>query len=402
LFVFAVLATTLPAIAAPEELTLPADPPSHRTAALEEIWRLGGEEDDEVLLGVVTSGVTDEAGNVYLVDRQLSQVLVMSPDGELLETLGREGEGPGEMRQPHGLFVTPSGIGVVQGFPAKVVFINSDGTPGGEATLGGEASEGGFNFTRELFCEQDKLIGALGRGAFDMNAGTSTTTSYIAVMDMEGNTEASFAENVEESDFQKMVFDEEASWGEYESWCASPRGLIFSAADREEWAINVRDLQGNLVRTISRPFSPRVRSKQDKEDAAGDMVIVINGRRQVPENKALDTDAAIQNLNAADDGRLFVTTCFQTRTHLETGTAACYDVIGPDGAFIEELTLTFPGFDPEEDALVWIDGERFLMIRNYESAQAAMGAGRDGDEEEEEEDLGDAEPLEVVFVRIAG
>jgi hypothetical protein len=42
----------------------------------------------------------DADGNVWIVDRRLSQVLVVAPDGTLLRTIGRDGEGPGEFRLP--------------------------------------------------------------------------------------------------------------------------------------------------------------------------------------------------------------------------------------------------------------------------------------------------------------
>ena len=385
---------------AAETVTLPAEPPAGRTAVLQEIWRLGGDNEDDPLLGLVFDGARDDRGNTYLVDRQLSQVLVIGPDGEPTATLGREGDGPGELRRPHGIFVTTTGIGVAQGFPGKVTYLAFDGTPAGEAVIGGDANEGGFHFMRELYCAGGKLVGASGRGAFDMEKGTSKTTSAISVMDMEGNIEASFAEHVDENDFQKFVFDEEKNWAEYDAWCVGAQGLVFSAAARDRYLINVRDFAGNLVRVYERPFTPRTRERQDKDEVGSDLRIVVNGRRQEPEVRALDTDAAIAFLNAAADGRLFVTTCWDVRDRLETGTAGRFDVISPAGEFVEQLTVTFPGFDPELDRLAWLDGEHFLVIRNFDSAQDAMDAG--GDQEEEPADFADAEPLEVILVKVAG
>ncbi len=87
--------TATVALAAPAIITLPADPPSTRSVELVEQWRIGGEDDEEILLGVIFDAVIGTDGSVYLIDRQLSQVLVISPDGELLTTLGRQGKGPG-------------------------------------------------------------------------------------------------------------------------------------------------------------------------------------------------------------------------------------------------------------------------------------------------------------------
>ena len=86
------------------------------TIAPEELWRLGGDDEDEdVIFGVLTSIATDSEGNVYLLDMQLSQVYVYSSDGEYLNTIGREGEGPGEFRRAGDMFIAPDGnVAVMQ------------------------------------------------------------------------------------------------------------------------------------------------------------------------------------------------------------------------------------------------------------------------------------------------
>lgn len=386
---------------AAEVVELPADPPARRTAALEEVWRVGGEEDDEILLGFVTGGTLDGDGNVLLIDRQLSQVLVISPDGELVATLGREGDGPGEMRRPHSIFVADDRIGIVQGFPGKVVFLDFEGLPAGEMRIGGEAAEGGFHFTRGLRCVGDDLVVQSGRSTFDRDSGKRSSHNSLAVMAMDGTVKATLVEHDDEASMDRFVFDEAANWAEYDSWAASSQGLVVTTAERDAWALNVRDLAGNHLRTLRRPFETRKRTSEDKDEVASGMRVVINGRRQEIENKALDTDPAIADLQAAADGRFFVTTCWHEDERLDTGVAACFEVIDPEGAFVEELTLTFPDHDPTMDRLLFLDGVHFLVLRNFEDARDAMRAGFD-DDEEDEEDLGDVEPLEVVLVRMPG
>jgi hypothetical protein len=49
-------------------------------------------------------------GRIYVLDRSSSNVRVFAPDGSYLRTLGREGQGPGELRRGgvSGVFVTPT------------------------------------------------------------------------------------------------------------------------------------------------------------------------------------------------------------------------------------------------------------------------------------------------------
>ncbi|MFH2051794.1 MAG: 6-bladed beta-propeller [bacterium] len=378
------------------DIQLPASPPSSRTVDLVEQWRVGGEGDEDVLLGLVQTAVMDADGNTYLLDRQLSQVLVISPEGEWIDTLGRQGEGPGELNRPHGLILMDSGqIAVIQGFPGRITLLNRDGTPGGEINIG-EASEGGFNFVRELALVQGKLIGTTGRGTFDMEEGKSRTVSTLSVMDLEGKELAEIARHEQENDFQRRVFDEAANFSEQDQWTVSPQGVIYTAPERDAYAINARNLDGELLHTLRRDFSPRKRNEEDKQQLTDGMVIVMNGRRQEIESKTLDHDPAVMGLDVADDGRLFVTNCFDRRSELPEGCGARYDVISPEGSFIEELTLRVPDFNREYDNLVFLDGTHFMHLKNVESARDAMMAAFGGGEDEEDEEA-EAEPLEVVM-----
>ena len=65
---------------------------------------------------------------------------------ELVNTLGRQGSGPGEVNNPGDFVLMPDGtLGMVQIFPGKIVKLNLDGTPAGVFQPAfGEATAGGF------------------------------------------------------------------------------------------------------------------------------------------------------------------------------------------------------------------------------------------------------------------
>jgi len=99
-----------------------------QTQPLTELWRVGG-EDEEVFFGTIFSVLTDQDGNVYLLDGQLNQIEVYSPGGEHLRTLGREGEGPGEVRRAQDRLNLPGGrIRAVEQIPGKIVAFERDGS----------------------------------------------------------------------------------------------------------------------------------------------------------------------------------------------------------------------------------------------------------------------------------
>jgi hypothetical protein len=382
-----------------ELIDLPADPPARRTVTLVEQWRLGG-DDEDILLGVITFGTRNMQGQVYLVDRQLSQVLVIGPDGSLVRTLGREGDGPGELRQPHALVMQgPGTVGAIQGFPGRIIGLNADGTPAGNITLGGDPGEGGFAFVRECLRSGDHYVANTGRMVFDMGTGKADLTSTLAVYDLKGALVSVVAEASRSDDLNRRVFDEAAEFSEMNEWTVGADGLVYTTPVHEAYRLTVRNLQGEIVRTLQRPFTPRRRSQADKDELTNGINIVVNGQRQEVQSKTLDRDPAIRDLDVATDGRLFVTNCFGHRSHLPVDTAGCFDVISPDGAFLEELTLMYPGFNGQQDMLFFMDGTHFLAIRNFDSANDAMDAGS-VPQEASEGAGGAAEPLEVICLAL--
>ncbi len=387
------------ALAQPQIITLPKDSPAQRTVQLEEIWRVGGEDDEDLLLGMVAVGVLDQEGNVYLLDSQLSQVLVIDPAGELKTTLGREGEGPGEMTRPSGLFLNNSQqIGISQGFPGKIILLNMDGTPGGTVAVNQDSESGGFAFVGTALKRDENLVVLHGKGTFDMETGMINTRTLLTSVDETGQELTRFAEHNQVRDMHKQVFDETANFSELATWTLGNQSVL-TVPNRDDYRINVKGLDGEIERVISRPFQPRKRSDEDKEDLTSGMQMVLNGQRVEMEKHILDFDRSILSLDVATDGRLFVQNSYQAAKHWPAGTAKKFDIIDADGVFQEELTLEFPGFDTEEDALLFLDGDHFLYMKGFqgaaESMRSAFGAGNPDEDETE-----DAEPLEVIFCKI--
>ena len=70
---------------------------------------------DEYLFGQVAAIAAAPDGTVYVLDRQGPSLRAYGPDGRYLRTLGRQGEGPGELKQPDsGLSVLSDGRVVVR------------------------------------------------------------------------------------------------------------------------------------------------------------------------------------------------------------------------------------------------------------------------------------------------
>jgi len=93
----------------------------NRTIHLEEVWRVGGDEGED-FFGMISQVRIGEDGLIYLLDTRLSEVPVYSTEGVRVNTLSREGDGPGETRIPSNMLFMPDGsLGLVQVFPGKII-----------------------------------------------------------------------------------------------------------------------------------------------------------------------------------------------------------------------------------------------------------------------------------------
>ena len=105
------------ALAAQEVIQLTAED-RPLAADFEEVYRVGSLDVPEwQQFGTIFDVAFDGAGNVYLLDIDVVTVLVVDRDGDLVRTIGRPGNGPGEFDFPRQLAVTEDGRVVVGDVP---------------------------------------------------------------------------------------------------------------------------------------------------------------------------------------------------------------------------------------------------------------------------------------------
>ena len=95
------------------------------TAEFVEVFRVGaGELPDWAQFGTPPSVAFDGGGNLFVLNPDMPVVAVLDRDGELVRTLGRRGEGPGEFSGPADIYVWRDGTAAVadRGSGAYVVF----------------------------------------------------------------------------------------------------------------------------------------------------------------------------------------------------------------------------------------------------------------------------------------
>ena len=385
-----VLLTTVAALAEPVRVdngTVPRD--GVETLRLDELWRRGG-DDDDVLFGVLLKALADEQGNIYLLDNQLAEVQVFSPDGEYLKTLSREGDGPGEVRAPTDMLWMPDGtLGIVQTFPGRIIQVDKAGEPAGQFKTG---AEGAIIAVVEARSQGGNLV--MGVIDIEVTGGGAGQDRHIFLgsYDAAGNELCRYAGFDVHWDFPNVVFRErEQYFMLFGRWDVAADGRVIAVPKFDEYVFNVYAPDGTLERVVSRAFEPYTR---DDEDLALINGMMEGASRQFPfpiETEIEKHEQPVAQLVARPDGETWIVSARGVRSQPE-GVLATWDVFDAAGLFVRQVRMACPG-DGRRDGVFFL-GDRVLIVRGLLDALSAQMGGTAETEEE-------PAPIEVVCYRIA-
>jgi len=363
------------------------------TLELEELWRVGGEDDDTVL-GVVVHALTDDEGKVYLLDMQLSQVIVISPEGEMIGTLSRQGEGPGEVNRPSDMVTMPDGsLGLLQTFPGKLIKVNRDDTPAGEIVFGGDPTAGGIAVVIDVNYVGGNLVVA----GIEVKQGETQAQqhrrSYLASYGEDGVRKTVYWDKIQVLDFSNLKVREADQYNIFpRRWDISTEGDVYAAVARDEFVVNVYAPDGTLKRVIEKEFTNRKRTTEEMEFY---QQLVALQTRQLPgaDVQLSDTPEAIQSIDVWHDGTIWVT---DSRGAFEQpeGIMATYEVFSPEGHYLKSVQVECDA-DGRDDGLIPVGRDRMILIRGLLPAIMGMQTGGALASDDEE-----AAPMEVVCYQI--
>jgi len=370
----------------------------NRTVELEEVWRVGG-DDGEDFFGMISQVRIGEDGLIYLLDTRLSEVPVYSPDGERVNTLSREGDGPGETRIPSNMLFMPDGsLGLVQVFPGKIIKVQTDGTPAGNFQPGGgDPTQGGFLQMFDCVANGEDIV--VTAEAISTGGPTSQDrANFVASFDAEGKELVRYFENAYHWDFTAFEFNEDKLGRvDFRSVTASPDGRLYVATERNKYAITVYNRDGSIDRVIEREFEHRMRTDEEynriKTTTEGQLAQIPNAKIVISK-----TDPDVGGLVFGPDGNLWVSNSRGGEDQPD-GVMFTWDVFTPNGHFIETVSAVCPG-DGRNDLIIWTgDGAAVQVTGFTEAVQALQNRGGGGEADDDEEE---AEPMEVIYLRIAG
>lgn len=369
----------------------PAVQPTTHSPAL--LWKAGGDQEEEYFFGVVSGITTDSAGNIYLLDAQLNEVMVFSPDGEYLRSIGREGEGPGEFRRPADIFLTTDGnIAVVQRMPGKIILLTPDGEPAGNFPVP-EVPDGGMQmFAGGRLAGESMILATMQFQRLD--DGMKEVSALIGV-DGTGAKTAEFITMTNTRNFANMVFNERDLNLNTLVWEAAMDGSVYISDDFDAYRIKIYDPSGSARRVVEREYTLRVRSDEERERNTPRVMIRANNRSLSPEATASKTDRAVMRIYPRRDGSFWVLSSHGAFDAPE-GAIGTFDLFDASGTFRTQVTINGEG--SLRDDGIEIIGDRLYVIKGLRSARRAMFAAGDSESGGE----GEAEPVTVLCYDLGG
>lgn len=370
----AALVASVPAAA--QEVVSNPETPRDGTVEIEPefLWERGDDSDD-IFFGVVPRVFVDEAvGEIYVLDSQLHEIMIFDAGGEWLRSIGREGEGPGEFRNPGDMYLSPSGeIGVMQVFPGRVVQLTSDGEPGQAIDPGNFE---GFKVFHRSEGIGDRIV--ISGSEYGGGANGGSQTDYLRAFAADGTMLAEFHSETSPVQFGGMQFVENEFTNFTRRWAASKDGRIAVGNTFDDYRVHVYDADGNLLHVIERPDYQPVKRTGKEKARFQTLYDRITSWNQGSTFEVSETHQAISQLSFRSDGTLWVMSGAQ-QWRAEDGVMGVWDVYDAEGSFIKQVRVNGEG-SPVEDGYFFV-GDRIYQVTDlFSAAMSQMG----GDEESAE------------------
>jgi hypothetical protein len=357
---------------------------------LRELWRRGGDE-DEIFFGTIAEFLHDEAGNIYLLDGQLSEIQVFDPEGEFLRTVGRQGEGPGEFQNGADMFWGPDGqIGVVQAWPGKIVMVTPEGDPGMTFALP-YRNGGGFQSVTRGAGHEGAVI--LAGTAWTREDGKQLQYTYLKAYDAGGNELATYQETSRETAFGDYEFIEEEFVDFQRRWAVAPDGRVAAALSFDDYRIHVWNADGTVDRIIERPGYQKVERTPAEKNRFQAMYDAFTRWNRGSTFRVSDDHDTIGQIFFRDDGTLWVQSgAYRWRS--PEGVFTSFDVYDTVGRYLQRVDLVADA-DAVEDGLFFAGNRAYVVTDLFNAVMARMGG-------DNAEDTGaDAEPVTVISYEFA-
>jgi hypothetical protein len=248
------------------------------------LFTVGKEEGEtwETFSGVIAVDF-DAQDNLYVLDSQNQRVVVFGPDGRFVRLVGGRGGGPGEFQFPMALAVTPRGIVVADAGHRAYITFSPEGQPLSRAPLPqgqimpivqlrGHPTSGVVVVVPQSMDMEKLAEQARAGGTIRMDMGSRMFIESHPLTDSGATTRlfehVVIAPDAEELDVDagpmRISMPMPLMFAPGLHWDVLPDGGI-AVANTADYAATIVSPSGSIVRTITRPFTPRAVTRADED-----------------------------------------------------------------------------------------------------------------------------------------
>lgn len=295
-------------------------------AAAQGLTHLVTAPQDATVLGKIGDVDAAASGHIYVLDTQASVVYVFSPDGSLEAQLGREGQGPGEIRLSNELEVGPDGQVLIADVQNRRLTMWSASAQ----LLGSRRTDALFGsgpaWSHDLVWNDAGIFVKMASFASD-----GPIEVYSVPADLEGRGEKLFSvprgEGGPTCAFCTTTLDDE--------------GRLFAAAGDTLYSILSLDEEGAVTGRWTRDDLPAVRYTQSELDRIDSAVERVPGAASLRSSGGF---GAPQVLNRFGPHRIGVDTRGRlwVAPRVAEGQSGFFDIFAQDGQLLRTIELDVP------------------------------------------------------------
>ncbi len=351
-----------------------------------ELWRIGDSEDDEgAIFGFIEDIIIDQDNNIYVAEAQQKVVLVFNAQGESIRSIGRYGEGPGEFFYINDLFFNPDSLLVVlQWMPIKLELFSKDGESAGSINLPDTLSNKANMMFRADYVGNN-LVTHISSTSFPQPL--IVQENSLEIINQQEELYSIYSETKIINTINNSAMEEEDYFTPY-LWSVGLDDKVYIAPYRNQYQIEVFNLNGQLERVIEKDFESRRRNNQEIEFAFHVLYEAPPGYPQINVEMS-DYDQDIIKFYSLINGQLWVLSSYGCYDDKPEGSMGIFDVFDQQGRFVEQISLQGEG-DPVQDNYYFLNNRLYVVTEVLNS----MMMGKDSYNRDE------AKPMVIICYQL--
>jgi hypothetical protein len=297
----------------------------------------------------------DSKGNIYIVDRVSASVKKFDKEGRFLESFGRDGQGPGEMRFPYMIIILNDILFVYDPGGRRLVKFDTAGHFLGNLSI----QKYGILFTKSV--GKDKAIGFLRKYERAPNGGVYSIFNLTLMDD--------WFQPIRILREYKVKFDLSINdfLDRYTAYAVAEDKIFVAENSEDKYRINVFDHSGQLLYAIEKNYE-KVTFTKDELDELNDTlgnIIKKFGQDYVPVKAVYKK--SINSMYYDKEGRLLVASSVKR----DPGNRYDFLVdVFKDGVFLKKVKLDIAnGYDyvKVHDDKIFFKGSRIYYLNEAEA-----------------------------------